>query len=131
MDITVLKNLNPDRKDDKTDNTNYVSIKELLISDEENPTNNDRSTANGATILDHNNSNEAPNGTNNNDFYEDDIPKRSPLRYRQNMIHPYKDRNHYQLVEPQEDRFQATYIPKQQEDFKATKIRANFRALSY
>ena len=52
MDITVLKDTNPERKDDKTNNVNDDSIEELLFSDEDSPTNNDIPTMNGATSID-------------------------------------------------------------------------------
>ena len=126
-EITIINDTNTERHDDKTDNVNDDSIEELLVSDEDtlnsnDPTtnnvndesveeilvpddedilNNDNPTTDGASGLDHNNSNNVPNDTNDSDSNDDDIPlvllgkKHSPLRYRQNMIHPFKDRNHY------------------------------------
>jgi hypothetical protein len=67
----------------KDDNDNSKEV--ILISDGELPTKNP----------DKANTNDTNTDTNDNDSSEDDTPRRSPLRYMQNMIHPYKDRNHY------------------------------------
>ena len=61
MDIAVLKDTNPEHNKDKTNNVNNNSIEELIVSDDENPTNNDKPTIDGATSLDYNNANDTRN----------------------------------------------------------------------
>ena len=72
-----------DKENTKSDNDNSEEV--ILISHRDLPTENP----------DKANTNDTNRDTNDNDSSEDDTPRRSPLRHMQNIIHPYKDRNHY------------------------------------